>query len=167
MELPEDFQRKLNDWNACHPNHPPVMVRWEPRAVWTERIVWVCGVPIFRNEYEPRWQVGVALPNKPKGPVVYIQGSGGLWFFKLFNWQMQDTKEFLDLDDRIFDCIVDSTPHGFYEEEIERPEEEAEERRQTAGRQLSHAGAEHYYGYDNLTINPHVKAGGNWRWRNR
>ena len=167
MQLSTDWKLKLDDFNACHPNHPPVMIRWEPRAVWAERTVWVCGVPVRRNEYEPRWQVGVVLDNKPKGPVTYIEGSGGLWFFKLFNWQMQDTKEFLDLDDRIFDCLVDSTPHGFYDEAIEQPAIKVEEQGEAEARELAYAGASYYYGHDNLIINPHVKAGGNWRWRTR
>ena len=167
MQLDPDFQIKLDDWNACHPNHPPVMVRWEPRAVWKEKIVWVCGVPIFRDEYEPRWQVGVMLPNKPQGTVTYIEGSGGMWFFKLFNWQMQDTKEFLAPDDRIFDCIADSTPHRFYEERIEEPAVALEERSAADMRELSYAGSDYYYGHDNLIINPHIDAGGNWRWRTR
>lgn len=167
MRLDPDFQIKLDDWNSCHPNHPPVMVRWEPRAVWEEKVVWVCGVPIFRNKYEPRWQVGVILPNKPQGTVTYIEGSGGMWFFKLFNWQMQDTKEFLGLDDRIFDCLVDSTSRRFYEERIEQPAVALEEQSVADMHELSHNGSSYYYGHDNLIINPHVKAGGNWRWRTR
>lgn len=167
MNVDPGFKRKIDDWNAGHPNHPPVMVRWEPHAVLVRKYVWIYGVSIPRWEYQPRWQVGVVLPNKHKGPVMYLEGSGGLWFLKLFNWQMQGTKEFLDLDDRIFGCLVDSTPHQFYEERIEKPAAESEERSRVEGRALTHAGSSHYFGYDKLTINPNVPAGGNWRWRNR
>ncbi len=170
MKLDDVWERKVAEFNACHPNHPPLMIRWEPRAVWVERIVWGCGVPVFRNKYEPRWQVGVVLPNKAKGPVTYLEGSGGLWFFKLFNWQMHDaTKRFLDLDDRIFDCIVDITPHRFYEEHIEEPEQELEERSRREGRELSYAGASYYRNYDNITVSPNssVKTRAGWRHRTR
>jgi len=171
VTLDEGFASKLDNWNNSHLNHPPVMVRWEPRAVRVHKYVWVCGVPIMRWEYQPRWQVGVVLSNKAQGPVTYIEGSGGLWFFKLFTWQRQDTKEFLDLDDRIFQVLgdSDSTQHGFYEERIERPATELEERSQAESRELSYASTFYYLGYDSPTVSldPGVKAGAGWRHRIR
>ena len=55
------------------------------------------------------------------------------------------------------------------EEKIERPEAEQQERDRIAGREMTHAGANYYLGYDNpiVSMNPSVKAVAGWRHRNR
>lgn len=172
MELSPEWVERLRVWNEGHPNHPPVLIRWEPQALRRRVYVWICGVSISRWAYVPRWVVGVVLPFVPDGMgkvSSYIQGSGGNYFIKLFTWMDQGTEEFLDLDDRIFGCLRDTTEHRFYERYIEEPEalREKVEYRDTLA--MGAGIASHYEGHDNpiVSMNPTVKAGAGWRWRTR
>jgi len=180
-ELSPDWQRRLDDWNDKHTDHPPVVVRWNEQAVKKRVIKWVVGVSVPRWEYEGRWEVGVAIRDPQpsiKRACRYMTGSG-LWFFKLFTWMNQATKEFLELDERIFECLGagDMTRPGFRKQFLGlSPEEEeiqdlAEEQgiiqRETA--EVAYGAKSHYLGYDNpsVSMNPEVKAGAKWRWRTR
>ncbi len=173
MELSQGWQEKLDDFNAHHPNHPPITIRWVTHAIWREKLVWVEGVPIQRSIWEPRWQVGAVLNNRPPGMekvATYIPGSGGQWFIKLFSWQRQDTEEFLDLDDRIFECLEagDMTKDNFYAD-VEAEDEALEEQSAEDARELAQTAASYYKSYDNpiVNMNPDTPATGSWRWRNR
>ena len=172
MELPREWVERLRVWNEGHPNHPPLMIRWEPQALQRRVYVWVHGVSVPRWAYVPRWVVGVKLPHVPEGlekVSSYIKGSGGDYFVKLFTWMDQGTEEFLHLDDRIFGCLGDMTKHQFYERVIEAPEVAREESEYRDRRAMGAATAAYYKGHDNpiVSMDPTVKAGAGWRWRTR
>jgi hypothetical protein len=171
--LDADWERKLAAWNAGHPNHPPVLVRWEPRAFKRSYMHWVNGVPVKRWRYEPRWQVGVVLPFVPKGMkkfAVYLDGSGGQWFIRLFDWQMQDGT-FLDVDDRIFTLLQkgDMTQYRHFARTVEEPEAQAEAKEKQQLRADVGDTLSHYRNFHNPTVSldPTVKVGGDWRYKVR
>ena len=172
MQLNNVWISKICDWNNAHPNHPPVMIRWEPQAVKQRVIKWVAGVPIPKWKYLPRWQVGVRLTFVPTGmtKMAYpIEGSGDV-FIKLFTWMDQATKEFLQLDDRIFECLGEGDmTKRTYEEMIVEPEEEKEKAEIRDRATMSTGVASYYEGHDNpiVSMDPTVKAGAGWRWRTR
>jgi hypothetical protein len=173
-DVPAAFQQKVDDWNAAHPSHPPVLVRWEGRAHKRRATRWVCGIPVRTWAYEGRWQVGVMLrdplPNIRKYGQ-YLDGSGGWWFIKLFSWEMQNTKQYLDLDDRIFHILGegDMTHPRLYETKIEEPEAAQEAAGIRARRDMANRTDRYYRNYHNPTVsmNPTVKSSGKWRWRIR
>ncbi len=174
MTLDDVFQEKLDSWNTGHPLHPPVHVRWEPKAIKRPIVVWSYGVPIHKWAYEPRWIVGVLLNNRPEGMeklAQYIEGSGGTWFIKLFTWQTQDKGDFLPIDDRIFKVLDagDMTKHS-YEEMIVDPENQTEAEAMGEFRDLVGEGSKHYLDHDRLLVpvgSTDTKTRRDWRHRTR
>ncbi len=180
MELSRDWVERLRVWNDSHSQHPPVLIRWDEKAIKTRTFKVVFGVSIPRWQCEGRWEVGVVLKDQVPGmEACCTLMDGGLWFFGLFHWMNQTTKEHLDLDNRIFSCLGagDMTRPEFREKFLRKtPEEEAEheeyeenKEKKALVEELSYAGKSYYKSYDSpiVSMDPTVKARAKWRWRTR
>lgn len=154
-ELPEEFSRKLKDYNEAH-GSPRIRVVWNPRAR-----------RIGDKEFDPRWEVWIELMDNQLMGKEQLNSKdrfedGRFWRF-LQTWQYPDGS-FLPLDDRFFQAlrVADTwAKRDDYYERYVRPQEKLEEE---GWRDLKNA-AEGVTSYWKDWANTMVGAatGGDWR----
>lgn len=176
MQLSEYWQKKLALWNRQHAG-PPITVRWNRSAIRRRRVELVYGVPVKRDWYEPRWEIGVLMQHRPPGMErlsTYLPATG-YWFVRLFRWCRRNAHGqdagFRHLDHEIFlwlEASYISSKQHFYRF-VEEPEERAERAKKAQRADLAHEQQSKYRGWDSpvVSMDPAVKAGGDWRHRIR
>jgi hypothetical protein len=159
MKLTPTMIRRVEQHNRSHPNHPPIMLWYNPRSVkakWETRLL---GVPVRQWRYQGRWEVGVRLPSRPRGFHRLMRYLGrGQWFMKLFTWHNASADGadtgYLAPDERIFHALalMDTTRPRHYATTVEEPEAKLQADVKKEHNALAKAGAEYYAGYDNLIV---------------
>lgn len=158
MNLTPVFQRQLALFNRTHPNHPDVVLWYNPRSVKARWVTKLNGVPIKHWRYQGRWEVGVEMRGRPKGYGRTLKYLGsGRWFLKLFTWYRAVSGRdggFLPPDARVFQALslMDTTRAEHYERTVEQPEEEREREKHRVRTDRVKGGVDYYKKHDNLIV---------------
>lgn len=156
--VPEDFQRKLDDFNASQGGPSYVAVCWHPgKERWQ-----VFAVPQDHGSHPlARRDITIKLCRP------FPDGSSRRGVL-LFTWCRRDNHNrdlgFEPLDDRIFHTLhwADSfRSRRHFEETIEEPEMVANAIRNKELRDIAGAAAEYWHGIDRLVVGPGTS--GDWR----
>ncbi len=164
--VPEDFQRKVDDWNAGHPGPAAIAIAYNPRDERWE--VW--AVPTEMSSFAGARNDVTARLVRPLPDDSSRQG------IKLFKWAEYNEKGqeigYLPLDNRVFDAIhyADSfRSKDHFKDTVSNPEVEKEVREKAHVRAIAAGAAQYWKSFDRplVSMNPSIKSGGDWRWRTR
>lgn len=159
--VPEDFQRKLDQFNTAQGGPSRVEVAWNPKSSRWE--VWavpteIAGIGKFRD-----------VTARLRRPFPDDSSREGI---KLFTWEEYNEKGqrigFLPLDNRIFDALrwADSfRSKNHFDETIKNPEIEKEVRSKAHIRAVAAGTANYWANLDRtlVSMNPGIKAKAAWR----
>lgn len=162
LTVPEDFQRKIDQWNDSHPGPSDIAVAWNPRTSRWE--IWAIPTemsyaPTARND----------LTAKLMRPFPDDSSRRGIKLFSWSEWNEhgQDIG-YAPLDDRIFDSLhwADSfRSKDHFEETVTQPEILKEIREKKHIRAVAAGTAQYYHNIPNpmISMNPDVKQKADWR----
>lgn len=174
LEVPEDFQRKVDAFNDSRGGPVRVAVVWDPKAVKFQTKV-LYGQPVY--DYNGRWKVysvPTVIDNKAmKAFARPLPDDSGRLGMLVFTWckrnEAGDDVGFEPLDDRIFktlDELDTFKDRDSYDRLVNKPTERKEEAERKGLREIAGAQAEYFRFLDKLTVsmNPATRGvRGDWR----
>lgn len=179
LEVPEEYQRKIDAFNSARGGPTHVAVAWNPMAkktlVKTEH-----GVPVY--DYTGRWQVFAIPVYDSAHPLARNEVTRKLMKrlpddssregVLIFTWcqrnEAGDDVGYEPLDNRIFQLLdwADTfKDKQHFDKAIKEPELRRELADKARFRAIAGGAAEYWRGLDKLTIsmNPATRVGGSWR----
>lgn len=163
-DVPEEFKRKLDDFNADQGGPTAIAVAWnQKKERWQ---IW--AIPID-GSHHPLYNPGRLHDMCRPVP----DGSGRMGVL-LMSWCKRDSHGsdigFMPLDDRLLHALkwADSfADRRHFENTIEQQEFKKEAELRNDVREVAYAAKSYWHSMDRLAVAPHTKGGGDWRWRYR